>query len=216
MNASPFSNQSPFASTPWITGIDGTNTTAVGNQVLVSGGRTDNFGDLQPSGSTVTLPGPSGSPGNPGSPGSNGTPGLPGPPGDPGGPPGLPGDPGNPGDPGGVGSPGSPGLPGPPGPPGEPGKEAIVKNDLGVYAFACIEGTGVWFMELVKRGHPTSPRFDAATEGGQIRFASQDGGYELALAVRKGFGDWHMPDRTIEQYEANRYNWGRFKEVHFQ
>jgi hypothetical protein len=71
-------------------------------------------------------------------------------------------------------------------------------------------------MELVKRGYPTSPRFNAATEGGQIRFASQDGGYELALAVRKGFGDWHMPDRTIEQYEANRYNWGRFKEVHFQ
>ena len=209
-----YSNQSPFAAKPWLVGLGGAQATEIGNQQYVTAAANAGRGrGREQYGGGISEPGPTG---NPGSPGANGTPGLPGPPGDPGGPPGPPGDPGNPGDPGGVGSPGSPGLPGPPGPPGEPGKEAIVKNDLGIYAFACIEGTGVWFMELVKRGHPTSPRFDAATEGGQIRFPSQDGEYELALAVRKGFGDWHMPDRTFEQYEANRYNWGRFKEVHFQ
>jgi hypothetical protein len=83
---------------------------------------------------------------------------------------------------------------------------------MGIYAFACIEGTGVWFMELVRRGSPTSPRFDAATEGGQIRFQSQDGQYELALATRRGFGAWYMPDRTLEEYEANMHNWNSFKE----
>jgi hypothetical protein len=114
-----------------------------------------------------------------------------------------------------TGSSGATGAAGPTGargPTGPAGKEAIVKNDLGIYAFACIEGTGVWFMELVKRGEPTSPRFDAATEGGQIRFSSQDGRYELALATRSGFGKWNMPDRTLDEYEANLHNWKRFKE----
>jgi len=208
-----YSEQSPFAAKPWLVGLGGAQATEVGNQQYVTtmpmegGVRSSDFGA-----GMIGEPGTVGPPGNPGSPGVNGTPGNPGPPGDPGGPPGPPCSPGGSGDPG---SPGSPGLPGPPGPPGEPGKEAIVKNNLGVYAFACIEGTGVWFMELVKRGDATSPRFDEATEGGQIRFPSQDGRYELALAVRKGFGDWHMPDRTLDQYEANRQNWGRFKEVIF-
>jgi hypothetical protein len=102
------------------------------------------------------------------------------------------------------------------GPRGETGptgsKEAIVRNNLGIYAFACIEGTGVWFMELLQRGSETSPRFNEATEGKQIRFLSSDGQYELALATRKGFGAWYMPDRTLEEYEANNHNWSNFKE----
>jgi hypothetical protein len=115
--------------------------------------------------------------------------------------------------PGPTGPIGPTGLVGPTGPAGPTGpKEAIVKNNMGVYAFACIEGTGVWFMELVRRGSATSPRFDAATEGGQIRFQSQDGQYELALATRRGFGAWYMPDRTLEEYEANQHNWNTFKE----
>lgn len=205
-----YSNQSPFASKPWLVGLGGAQATEIGNQQYVTAAANAGRGRGQEQyGSVVSEPGPKGDKGDPGTNGTNGIDGTPG-------TPGTNGVDGIPGNPGTNGTDGNPGLPGLPGPPGEPGKEAIVKNDLGVYAFACIEGTGVWFMELVKRGHPTSPRFDEATEGGQIRFPSQDGGYELALAVRKGFGDWHMPDRTIEQYEANRYNWGRFKEVHFQ
>ena len=205
-----YSNQSPFASKPWLVGLGGAQATEIGNQQYVTAAANAGGGRAREQyGSVVSEPGPKGDKGDPGTNGTNGIDGTPGTPGTNG----IDGIPGNPGT---NGTDGNPGLPGLPGQPGEPGKEAIVKNDMGIYAFACIEGTGVWFMELVKRGHPTSPRFDAATEGGQIRFPSQDGGYELALAVRKGFGDWHMPDRTIEQYEANRYNWGRFKEVHFQ
>jgi hypothetical protein len=90
---------------------------------------------------------------------------------------------------------------------GPPNKDSIVKNNLGVYAFSCIEGSGVWFMDFVKRGEPTHPRFDAATEGGQFRFLSSDSKYELVLSTRKGFKDWSMPDKTIEQYEAYTHNW---------
>jgi hypothetical protein len=205
-----YSEQSPFAAKPWLVGLGGAQATEVGNQqYVVTAANAGRGRERQQYGSVVSEPGPKGDKGDPGAIGPTG----------PMGNEGLPGPIGPVGPIGPIGPTGNTGPVGPqgePGPPGEPGKEAIVKNDLGVYAFACIEGTGVWFMELVKRGDATSPRFDAATEGGQIRFSSQDGRYELALAVRKGFGNWHMPDRTLEEYEANRHNWGKFKEVYFK
>jgi hypothetical protein len=91
-----------------------------------------------------------------------------------------------------------------------PSKDAVVKNGLGIYAFACIEGSGVWFMDIVKRGDSAHPKFQAATEGGEMRFLSTTGDRELVLATRKGFSSWKMPDRTQEEFDAYRFNWGGF------
>jgi hypothetical protein len=213
------SSQSPFASTPWVTGVDGVNTTNLGNQVVVSPTRGA-FGGGSSGGRGRV--GSNGLPGLDGDRGPTGPQGLQGPTGPSGGPTGPQGAQGPTGPRGATGERGPTGAAGPTGNDGEIGptgprgptgsKEAIVKNNLGVYAFACVEGTGVWFLELVKRGEPTSPRFDEATEGGQIRFLSQDGRHELVLATRKGFSGWNMPDRSIQEYEANRHNWSNFKE----
>lgn len=173
-----------------LTGLGGLDATTVGNQSFVvarpqGGGSRLNNGPM--GGGVISEPGQRG-------------------------PTGLQGPKGDKGDQGDQGDQGEQGIPGPQGERGPTGdKDAIVKNELGIYAFACIEGTGVWFMELLQRGSSTSPRFDAATEGGQIRFLSSDGRFELALATRKGFGAWYMPDRTLEEYESNRYNWSSFK-----
>lgn len=185
MNASPFSNQSPFASTPWITGIDGTNTTAVGNQVLVSSPQVgQQAGVVDQGGGIISTPGPRG-------------------------PTGLAGAPGITGPTGADGMTGPQGVTGQQGPTG-PSKDAVVKNSMGIYAFACIEGSGVWFMDIVERGDATHPKFQAATEGGELRFRSSSGTHELVLATRKGFSGWKMPDRTLEEFDAYRFNWGGF------
>jgi len=187
--------QSPFAAKPWTVGLNGVNATRVGNQEFVEmKARGERRGGSGSSDGFIPEQGPRGPSGAPGSVGPTG---LRGPTGERG-PTGLQGP---------TGLAGATGAQGPTG-----SKEAIVRNNLGIYAFACVEGTGVWFMELVQRGSPTSPRFDEATEGGQIRFLSTDSRFELALATRKGFGAWHMPDRTLEEYEANRHNWTKFKE----
>jgi hypothetical protein len=205
------SSQSPFASTPWVTGVDGVNTTNLGNQVVVSPTRGA-FGGGSSGGRGRT--GSNGLPGNPGEPG------LPGPPGPEGGPPGPDGPPGPEGPPGPIGpsgptgpegpigEPGQDGGPGPPGLPGDPGKEAVVQNSVGTYAFACTEATGVWFMDMVERGAPTSPKFQAATQGDETRFLSLDGKTELVIATRRGFGSWFMPDRSQQEFEAYQHNWG--------
>lgn len=127
--------------------------------------------------------------GQPGQPGANGENGIPGTDGEP-------------------GSPGADGMPGPPGPPGE--KLAIVKTDLGIYAFACMEGTGVWFYDVVERGEPAHPRFLEATEGDELRFLTSDGKKELVMRTRKGYMGWNMPDRTQTQMDANNHNWAKF------
>jgi hypothetical protein len=63
-------------------------------------------------------------------------------------------------------------------------------------------------MDMVARGSATHPKFQAATEGGEIRFLSSDGKTELVIATRKGFGNWYMPDRTQQEFEAYQHNWG--------
>lgn len=136
----------------------------------------------------------------PGIAGSNGQPGAAGSPGAAGGP-GSPGSQGVPGDPGAPGAPGSPGVAGPPGSDGGPGppgpKDSIVKNHLGIYAFACAEATQPWFFEIVSRGKKCSPRFLAAVEKKSIvRFSSRGGRKELVFGVRKGFLKWVSPDKT--------------------
>ena len=196
-----YSNQSPFAAKPWLVGLGGAQATEIGNQQYVTAAANAGGGRAREQyGSVVSEPGARGPTGLQGPTGSRGPSGARGASGAMG-PTGLRGP---------TGLKGDSGERGPTGPTGP--KEAIVKNNLGIYAFACIEGTGVWFMELVRRGEPTSARFDAATEGGQIRFLSHDGAYELALSTRSGFNGWNMPDRTIEEFEANNHNWTRFKE----
>jgi hypothetical protein len=179
-----YSEQSPFAAKPWLVGLGGAQATEVGNQQYVTtmpmdgGMRSEGFGPLG-----ISEPGAQG-------------------------PRGEKGDPGVTGPVGQTGMQGQTGLTGQQGPSGSPGKEAVVKNDIGVYAFACAEGTGVWFMDIVKRGEPTHVKFQAAIEGTEHRFLSTDGKTELVIATRKGFKNWMMPDRTLEQFEAYNHNWG--------
>lgn len=131
------------------------------------------------------VPGTDGDPGVPGNPGSQGNPGDPGP----------PGNPGQMGDPGPIGGPGAKGDPGDPGPPGP--KDSIIKNHLGIYAFACAESTQPWFFEILPKGRKCSPRFLAGVESKSIvRFTSKGGKKELVFAVRKGFLKWVSPDKT--------------------
>jgi len=200
---SNFGVQSPFAAKPWLVGLNGANATRVGNQEFVEmplreeRRRGSGSGD----GGGVIEQGPKGDPG------VTGAVGVTGPQGDQGlqGPQGLQGEQGPQGVPGLTGS---TGLQGPTGPGGQTGpKDSIVRNNLGIYAFACIEGSGVWFMDFVKRGEAAHPRFDEATEGGQFRFLSSDSKYELVIATRKGFKGWMMPDKTVEQFEAYKHNW---------
>jgi len=199
MNASPFSNQSPFASTPWLTGIDGTNTTAAGNQVFVAGGRVESFGDVRNAEAVSLMPGP---PGSPGSPGLRGPQGLPG---DPGGPPGPPGDPGPAGPPGpSEGPPGPQGEPGPPGP-----KDSVVQTASGIYAFACVEGARPWFIDIVPAGSEARQKFQDATEGEEMRFSSQCGKFDLVFRIRRGYGDWLMPTKNTEQMVRANHFWSQ-------
>ena len=201
MNASPFSNQSPFASTPWITGVNGTNTTAVGNQVLVSSPQMGQQGGaVDLGGAVISTPGPKGDPGNPGGEGPPGSVGPPGAQGDK-------GDKGDKGDPGPVGPKGDQGDQGEPGPPGP--KDSVVQTDSGIYAFACIEGTRPWFVDVVPVGVQTSRKYFDATCTKETRFLSQCGEFELVFAVRKGFTDWYMPEKTTEQMSRANHFWSQ-------
>jgi hypothetical protein len=155
-----------------------------------------------------------GSTGPTGAPGAAGPTGPPGPTGDPGGPPGPPGSPGVDGSPGPTGPPGPDGPTGPPGPqggigdPGPPGpKDSIIKTSLGIYAFACAEGTQPWFFEIRSRGQKPTAKFLAAVEKRSlVRFKSTNGKRELVFGIRKGFKDWNNPSKTEkEMLRANGF-----------
>jgi hypothetical protein len=154
-----------------------------------------------------------------GAPGAAGSIGPPGPPGDPGGPPGPPGPPGEPGETGPVGPTGPPGPTGDPGPPGEAGgigppgppgpKDSIIKNHLGIYAFACAEATQPLFFEIRNRGQKPTTKFLAAVEKGTlIRFKSTNGKKELVFGVRKGYKKWISPDKTERAMKQANAFWG--------
>jgi hypothetical protein len=154
-----------------------------------------------------------------GAPGAAGSIGPPGPPGDPGGPPGPPGPPGEPGETGPVGPTGPPGPTGDPGPPGEAGgigppgppgpKDSIIKNHLGIYAFACAEATQPLFFEIRNRGQKPTAKFLAAVENGTlIRFKSTNGKKELIFGVRKGYKKWISPNKTERAMKQANAFWG--------
>jgi hypothetical protein len=73
-----------------------------------------------------------------------------------------------------------------------------------------MEGTGVWFYDIVATGESPSPRFIEATEGEELRFQTSDGKKELVMRTRKGFLGWKTPNRTRDQMDANNQNWTRF------
>lgn len=162
-------------------------------------------------GSLVGPPGPAGGPGPPGAdggPGPAGVDGVNGIDGTPGvdGGPGPTGAPGEPGPPGGDGSPGDPG---PPGPIGEPGpKDSIVRNDLGTYAFACMEATVPLFFDVVARGARPTSRFLAAIEGGTYeRFQGET--QDLLMGVRSGYSGWRSPTKTAQQKRLADQFWSQ-------
>lgn len=178
------------------------------------GQRTIIRSQSEPQRSPAQDPSSSGMPGTPGATGPTGSPGDPGPPGDPGGPPGPPGPPGNDGSPGPTGPTGPPGPPGEPGPqggmgdPGPPGpKDSIIKNHLGIYAFACAEATQPLFFEIRSRGQKPTAKFLAAVEKSTlVRFKSSNGKKELVFGVRKGYKKWVNPKKTVnEMIRANAF-----------
>jgi hypothetical protein len=186
------SNQSPFATNNLLTGLGGLDATTVGNQSFVvarpQGGGKGGFGGYGTMVGGEGLVGPKGDPGDPGDPGANG----------------------DPGDPGLNGDPGFPGEPGPKGDPGDPGpKDSVVQTNSGIYAFACTEGTRPWFIDIVPTGKQTSQKFFDATCTKETRFLSACGEFELVFAVRQGFNEWYMPEKTTEQMARANHFWSQ-------
>lgn len=174
----PYATQSPFAAKPWLVGLGGSAVNEAGNQSFVVPPQQQMAQDGVDGGfSGLGATGPQGITGPAGANGMTGP----------------------------VGPTGAAGATGQQGPTGS--KDIIIKNNLGIYAFACVEAAGVWFMELVERGSAPSPKFLEATEPSQFRFLSSDNKYELVIATRKGFNGWNMPDKTLEEFEANTHNW---------
>lgn len=147
-------------------------------------------------GPTVGVPGP---PGAAGAPGAAGPPGATGPTGATGGP-----GPGGP-----DGQPGEPGPIGPDGPEGPPGpKDSIISNELGTYAFACVEGTRPWFVDVVPHGQQASERFMAAVEmHGIVRITGLS--HDVIFGVRRGYASWRNPDKTTDQKQRADNFWGQ-------
>ncbi len=105
---------------------------------------------------------------------------------------------------------GMPGGAGPPGPTGPPGpKDSFVKNKLGIYAFACIEGTEPWFMDIKRIEDSIDPKFSAAVNPHIITFVSRDGKHELLLAPRTEFPGWRMPNATDKQRNKSIQFWAQ-------
>lgn len=102
------------------------------------------------------------------------------------------------------------GATGPQGPPGPTGpKGSFVKTALGIYEFACIEGTRSWFADIVPKGSAARPKFKAAVTGDETRFVSADGSMELVLATRREFPDFDMPERTEAQRRRSVHFWNQ-------
>lgn len=96
-------------------------------------------------------------------------------------------------------------VPGPTGP-----KGSFVKNKLGIYEFACIEGTRPWFVDIASIDkHSESPKFNAAVTGEKVTFKSECGGFRMTFAVRNEFPDWHMPEGTDDQRNHSVAMWNK-------
>jgi hypothetical protein len=106
---------------------------------------------------------------------------------------------------------GNPGLTGRTGPIGPTGpKDSIVETSEGIYAFACMEGTQPWFLELVDADDAPSRKFKAAIiPETLVRFSSACGEYDLLLAVRRGFETWEMPAKSRAQMKRAVTFWSQ-------
>ena len=95
------------------------------------------------------------------------------------------------------------GIPGPTGP-----KDSIVKTALGIYAFACIEGSRPWFLDTVPAGDPPRTKFKAAVVPTTImRFRSECGKTDMLIGVRCGMDGWDMPERSAAQMKRASSFW---------
>lgn len=142
-----------------------------------------------------------------GPPGVNGTPGIDGTPGT-NGTNGTNGTPGTPGTPGTNGTPGADGATGPQGPQGDPGpKGSFVKNEEGIYEFACVEASRPYFFHVRRMTEALPKKFIAAVGPDVIEFESRDKRFVLALGIRREYPDWIMPHATEQQYRHSRRFW---------
>lgn len=138
----------------------------------------------------VPVPGPTGATGPTGPPSM-----VPGPTG----PTGNQGPTGPTGARGPTGAAGATGQQGPTGP-----KGSFVRTSLGIYEFACIEGTKPWFADIVQCGDPLRERFGAAITGPVMRFRSVDGKHDLVLGVRREFPNFDMPEGDEDDLVKSR------------
>lgn len=152
-------------------------------------------------GMETTVPGRRGATGPTGGAGPTGPPGPSGPAGatGPTGPTGPPGPDGGPGPPGNTGDPGPPGSTGPPGP-----KDSILKlGEDAFYAVACVESDRPLLISFVPYSQPIPERLKRAGVHYE-RFHSCAYNMDLVVGIRVDFQDWHMPERTEEQYFRNQ------------
>jgi len=96
---------------------------------------------------------------------------------------------------------------GPQGPTGP--KDSVIQTPLGIYAFACMEGNQPYFTELVTAGNQPSPKFAAAVGGILHRFRDVNGNVDMLVAVRAGFENWNMPDKSLEAMRKANAFWGQ-------
>jgi len=109
-----------------------------------------------------------------------------------------------------MGPTGTAGLPGASGPIGPTGpKGSFVKTRLGIYEFACIEGTKAWFADVIEAGEKLRDKFEAATKGITYRFPTSDRRHELVLRANKRFPGFDMPMSTKEQYAHSAKFWNQ-------
>lgn len=172
-------------------------------------GPTGSQGPTGPMGPSGGPPGPTGPQGPTGPRGPTGPQGVAG-------PTGSPGTPGSPGPTGPAGPTGPPGPPGPTGPIGQQGptgppgpKDSVVQTELGRFALACLEGTRPYFLEVLPSGDRISEKFSSATEGREFRFSSVAGDCDLVLRLRKGYGDWEMPEKSEDEMKKSWQFWGQ-------
>jgi len=113
-----------------------------------------------------------------------------------------------------TGARGPTGLQGPTGPRGATGvagptgatgpKGSFVNTSLGIYEFACIEGSRPWFADIVECGQPLREKFGAAISGPVVRFRSVDGKHDLVLGVRREFPNFDMPEGDEDDLKTSR------------
>lgn len=114
---------------------------------------------------------------------------------------------------GGVGPTGSMGPAGPTGSMGPAGptgpKGSFVRNNYGIFEFACAEGTKPFFFHVRPIEEDVPKEFVASIAGSLFRFPSHDGKHELCLGVRREFPEWFMPRSNERQLAHSVQFWNQ-------